>query len=227
MGALALRAFIFGAPGTALAFLFASAVAGASPQTDHVNSLNNVAGFDSIKTARFSYNIINGNFEFPGHFDATRGGTNITADRATGNSQRKQMRAEGHVVVHQNQALQGSAKTVDLTQRPSTLTCDLLDVDGNRKMYTATGNMHFMQEGGREASADHAVLDDANHHLHLEGHAHVRNGAQTIDSDVLDYDTVTGQLEGNGNVTITAPVETPVPGEPAPAATKKAKRRIL
>ena len=212
----------------AVALLTAAAsAAAASPQANQSYSLSNVAGFDSIKTARFTYNINTGNFDFPGHFDATRSGTNITADRANGNSQRKQLHAEGHVVVHQNQALQGSGKTPDLTQRPSTLTCDILDVDGNRKVYTATGNMRFVQEGGREASADHAILDDVNHHLHLEGHAHVRNGVQSIDSDVLDYDTVTGQLDGNGNVTITAPVETAPPGEARSPAPKKPRRRIL
>ena len=216
-------------PGLAALVLLGSltSAAIASPQTDHSYSLSNVAGFDSIKTARFTYNINTGNFDFPGHFDATRAGTNITADRANGNSQRKALHAEGHVVVRQNQSLAGSGKTPDLTQRPSTLTCDILDVDGNRKIYTATGNMRFVQEGGREASADRAILDDANHHLHLEGHAHVRNGAQTIDSDVLDYDTVTGQLDGNGNVTITAPVETAPPGEARTPSPKKAKRHIL
>ncbi len=210
----------------AVAAACVTSAASATPQAKPSYSLSNVAGFDSIKTDRFTYNINSGNFDFPGHFDATRAGTNITADRANGNSLRKQLHAEGHVVVHQNQAVEGSGKTVDLTQRPSTLTCDVLDVDGNRKIYTATGNMRFVQEGGREASADHAILDDANHHLHLEGHAHVRNGAQSIDSDVLDYDTVTGQLDGNGNVTITAPVETPSPGAPRPV-TKKAKKHIL
>jgi len=183
------------------------------------SALNHLAGFD-IRTEHFTYNLNNGDFSLPGPFDATRSGTNITADRATGNSQRKQMHAAGHVVVHQNAPV-SSGKAADLTQRPSTLTCNTLDVDGNRRTYTARGNMHFTQEGGHEATSDMAVLDDANHHLHMEGHVHVRNGEQTIDSDVLDYDTVTGQLVGNGNVTITAPVETPLPGVAATRAPKK------
>jgi lipopolysaccharide export system protein LptA len=86
--------------------------------------------------------------------------------------------------------------------------------------------MHFVQEGGREATSDTAILDDANHHLHMEGHVHVKNGESSIDSDVLDYDTLTGQLDGNGNVTITAPVETAQPGGPAPSS-KPRKKRIL
>ncbi len=91
------------------------------------------------------------------------------------------MHAYGHVVVHQNEPLHNGGKAADLTQRPSTLTCDTLDVDGNRQIYTANGDMHFTQEGGHEASSDRAVLDDGNHHLHMEGHVHVRNGEQTID----------------------------------------------
>jgi len=208
-----------------LTFL-ATSLAGAAPETSAgaESSLNHLAGFD-IRTEHFTYNLNNGDFSLPGHFDATRSGTNITADRATGNSQRKLMHAAGHVVVHQSQPV-ASGKANDLTQRPSTLTCDTLDVDGNRRMYTAHGNMRFTQEGGHEATSDMAVLDDANHHLHMEGHVHVRNGEQTIDSDVLDYDTLTGQLVGNGNVTITAPVETPLPGTAATRAPKKKTKHL-
>ena len=132
------------------------------------------------------------------------------------------MHAEGHGVVHQTQAT-GAAKANDLTDRPSTLTCDKLDVNGTRQLYTAAGNMHFTQEGGREATSDTAVLDDAAHHLHMEGRVHVKNGDQTVDANVLDYDTQTGELDGNGNVTITTPVESP---GPRTAASPKPKKRI-
>ena len=136
------------------------------------------------------------------------------------------MHATGDVVVHQNKPVAGSTRAVDLTQRPSTLTCDTLDVDGNRKIFTAVGNMHFTQEGGHDASSDRAILDDSNHHLHMEGHVRVRDGERTVESDVLDYDTATGQLDGNGNVTITSPVETPTPGA-RPAPTKKPKKKRI
>ncbi len=208
-----------------------AAVAGsalAAPQTgDAANStLNNFAGFDSIKTAQFHYNFNNGNFNFPVHFFATREGTDIAADQGSGNSERKMLHATGHVIVHQNQAVGGGGKASTFTQKPSTLTCDTLDVDGNRKLYTATGNMRFTQEGGKEATSDRAVLDDANHHLHMEGHVRVRDGERSMQAEVLDYDTLTGELNGNGNVTITAPVETASPG-PRPSSTKKPKKRIF
>ena len=203
---------------------FAATSAFAGPETAG-STMSHVGGFDHIVTSKFNFNLNTGDFTIPGHFTATRSGTDVTADHATGNSKSKIMHAEGNVVVHQNQALAGRGDTSKFTQRPSTLTCDKLDVDGTRKLYTATGDMHFTQEGGREATSDSAILDDANHHLHMEGHVHVKNGEQSVDADVLDYDTLTGQLDGNGNVTITAPVETAQPG-PAPSG-KPRKKRLL
>ncbi len=191
------------------------------------STLNHFAGFDTIRTAQFHYNLNNGDFNFPAHFYATREGTDITADRANGNSQRKQLHAIGHVVVHQTQPVTSAGgKEANLTQRPSTLSCDTLDVDGFRQLYTANGNMHFTQEGGRNATSDRAVLDESNHRLHMEGHVHVREGERSIDADVLDYDTRSGEVDGNGNVTITSPVETPLPGA-RPAPTKKPKKKRL
>ena len=187
------------------------------------SAMSHIGGFDHIQTAKFDFNLNTGDFSIPGHFTATREGTDVTADRATGNSKSKIMHAEGSVIVHQNQALAGHGGAASkFTQKPSTLTCDKLDVDGTRKLFTATGNMHFSQEGGREATADTAVLDDANHHLHMQGHVHVKDGEQSIDADVLDYDTLTGQIDGNGDVTITAPVATAPPGE---LRTPKPKKR--
>jgi lipopolysaccharide assembly outer membrane protein LptD (OstA) len=206
-----------------LAAALLGAQSAATPESDASGgtSVTHLAGFDHIQTDKFNYNLNTGDFTIPGRFTATRQGTDVTADRATGNSKSKIMHAEGHVVVHQNEPPAG--KPNDLTGRPSTLTCDKLDVDGTKKLYTATGDMHFTQEGGREATSDNAVLDDASHHLHMEGHVRVRDGDQTVEADVLDYDTQTGQLDGNGNVTITAPVATPQPGTPRPAKPKKKK----
>ncbi|GAC1613363.1 MAG: hypothetical protein NVS4B5_00240 [Vulcanimicrobiaceae bacterium] len=194
----------------------ASVVAFAAPASsqgigDSVGS--NIAGFDRIKTSKIAFNINTGDFTIPDHFAATRSGTDVTADRATGNSKTKLLHADGHVVVHQNQQLANHGQATDLTQRPSTLTCDKLDVDGTRKLYTATGNMHFSQVGGRDATSDNAVLDDVAHKLHMRGHVRVKNGEQTIEADVLDYDTATGQLDGNGNVTITSPLASPGPND--------------
>ncbi len=175
------------------------------------SAASNIGGFDRIHTDKINFNINNGDFTIPDAFTASRAGTDISADRATGNSKSKLLHATGHVIVHQNQPLNNRGKATDLTQRPSTLTTDKLDVDGTTKIYTATGNMHFTQVGGRDATSDSAVLNENTHKLHMEGHVRVKNGEQTISADTLDYDTQSGQLDGNGNVTIESPVETPPP----------------
>jgi lipopolysaccharide export system protein LptA len=209
--------------GAAAAFGISAASAAPQDQGSMSTTVTHIAGFDHIQTDRFDYNLNSGAFSLPGHFTAEREGTDVSADSATGNSKQKLMHAVGHVVVHQTRDAGGQGQAGQVTQRPSTLTCDKLDVDGTKKVYVATGNMHFFQEGGREATADAATLDEANHHLHMEGHVHVRNGEQTVDADQLDYDTQSGQLDGNGDVTITSPVETPPPG---PSAPPKKRRRI-
>jgi lipopolysaccharide export system protein LptA len=213
-----------------VACAFGASVAFAAPEVPAGPSsmISHVGGFDRITTEKFDFNLNSGDFVIPGHFTAVRQGTDVTADQATGNSKTKVMHATGHVIVHQNQAIPGHGPNASrFTEKPSTLTCDKLDVDGTRKLFTATGNMHFTQEGGREATSDTAILDDANHHLHMEGHVHVKNGEQSVDADVLDYDTLTGQLDGNGDVTIVAPLDTPAPGAPGPAPSGKPKKKRL
>jgi lipopolysaccharide assembly outer membrane protein LptD (OstA) len=205
----------------ALAGALATALPGIAPPSPPSPSapttqFANVAGFDHIQTDDVQYNLNTGNFTLKDRFTAVRQGTDITADRATGNSRRKLLHADGHVVVHQNEPIHGRGKASELTQEPSTLTCDKLDVDGVRQTYVATGNMHFTQ-ADREATADSATLDEANHSLHMEGHVHVRNAEQSIDADALDYDTLSGDVQGRGNVTIVSPVETP-PAVPLPSA---------
>jgi lipopolysaccharide assembly outer membrane protein LptD (OstA) len=200
-------------------FLFASVALAAPEDADTGGS--NIAGFSHISTDKLQFNINSGDFTIPGRFTATRSGSDISADSATGNSKQKLLHAVGNVIVHQTHAAASGARASDVGQRPSTLTCDKLDVDGMKKVYYATGNMHFTQVGGREASSDRAVLDDSSHMLHMEGHVHVRNGEQVIDGDVLDYNTESGDLNANGNVTITAPVETAAPGPPGVPAKKK------
>jgi len=207
----------------ALVPLFGASFAVGRPQDD--SGASNIAGFSHIHTDRLLYNINTGDFTIPGHFTASRDSSDIVADHATGNSKLKTLHADGNVVVHQTPSASASpGAKPSLAQRPSTLTCDKLDVDGVKKLYYATGNMHFTQEGGREASSDRAVLDDGSHQLHMEGHVHVRNGEQVIDGNVLDYNTQTGDINANGDVTITAPVETAQPAPSASPAPKKRKR---
>jgi lipopolysaccharide assembly outer membrane protein LptD (OstA) len=204
---------------------FAAASApGAGPVGDN---FSHFSGFDNLRTSgRVHYNYENGDFTVPQRFSAVRDTTQIDADQATGNSKQKLLHATGNVVVHQNGPLRGRTDQGNkLTERPSTLTCDKLDVDGTRKTYAATGNVHFTQVGGRDATSDTATLDDANHHLHMEGHVHVKNGEEDLTTDVLDYDTQSTDLELNGNVEGRAPLDTPAPAAPGAKPTPKRKKK--
>ena len=185
---------------------------------------HNIGGFDTITTKTIDTNLNTGDFSVPEHFDATRGTTEISADRATGNSKTKSVHAVGHVVVHRTGPLQGQGALAG-SSSPSTLTCDKLDVDGVRKYYTATGNVKFTQED-REASADHGTLNDITNELHLVGNVHIRDKEQYLDGTDVVYNTKTGDLKASGNpVIVRTPVETPVPGAATATPTKPPKHR--
>jgi len=182
------------------------------------DTFRNVGGFDSIRTDDIQYNLNTGVFKLKDPFTATRTGTEITADRATGNATAKQFHAEGDVVVHQNKAPTANAS---LAERPSTLTCDVLDVDGGKQLYTAIGRVHFTQAGGRSATADRGTLDDAAHKLHLLGTVHIVEIDRILDADDVVYDTISGDVDAHGNVTIRTPAPTPAPAAPKPTAAPK------
>jgi lipopolysaccharide assembly outer membrane protein LptD (OstA) len=220
----------FAAASLTIALLALAGAAFASPEagapSDPLSGASGVAGFDHIETAHISFNYDNGNFTIPGHFNASSKDTDITADHATGNSKQKLLHADGNVIVHKlGTSRPGVNGGPPQEQRPSTLTCDKLDVNGISKIYTATGNMHFTQVGGRDATADMATLDDANHHLHMQGNVRVKDKDRIIMANTIEYDTISGQIEADGNVTIVAPTETAPPGT-APVQAIKHKKII-
>ena len=190
-----------------------------------VTSFTNFSGFDHVSAPVIKYNFQSGNYTIPDRFTAVRSGTELTADTANGNSKKKLLHASGHVIVHQNQPLKSGGDVTKVTQEPSTLTSDKLDVDGIRKVYLATGNVHFTQ-ANREGTSDTATLDDGTHVLHMEGHVHLRENEQLIDADVVDYNTVTGEAQVTGKpALIRMPIETPTPGSSKTPAPKK--RRVI
>ena len=176
---------------------------------------SNVAGFQHIQTSDVRYNLNTGDFTLRDRFTAVREGTDITADSGSGNSKRKELHARGHVIVHQTKKIENRGNDASrVTEEPSTLTCDQLDVDGGAKIYEAKGNVHFTQED-RDATADYGRLDDTSSILHLEGHVHIRDKEQYLESDSLDYNTATGELNAHGApVSIRMPLETPAPRPP-------------
>jgi len=201
---------------------------GAAPASAPMHDIGSFSGFDHIRTSGgIDYNLTTGTFTIPQRFDASRNGTDISADRADGNSKQRMLHASGGVVVHQNTGVSGHGAQADpYTQKPSTLTCDKLDIDGGRKLYTATGNVHFAQSGGRQASSDAATLNDVTNQLHMEGHVHIKDGEQTLDGDIVDYNTVTGQVHASGAPLLTTvPLDTPGPIAPAASRPKSKKHR--
>jgi len=197
-------------------------VRGATPEGFH-----NIGGFDTITTKSIDTNLNTGDFTVPDHFDATRSGTEISADRATGNSRRKIVHATGHVVVHRTGPLPGAGDQSAASQEPSTLTCDSLEVDGVRKYYIATGNVHFTQ-ASRDATADRGTLNDITNELHLTGNVHIRDKDQYLDGTDVLYNTKTGDVKASGNpVMVRTPVENAAPSSAGtrPSATPKPKRK--
>jgi lipopolysaccharide transport protein LptA len=181
----------------------------AAPAPD-ANSLDVIGGFD-IRSAAIDYNYSTGDYTIPSRFTATNGGTDISADRAKGNSKRKIITADGNVVVHQSRTpMKAGAAPSHFTQAPSTLTGDHIDADGVAKFYTVIGHVRFKQ-GEREASADRGTFNDVTNDVHMEGNAVIKDQGQTLNADVVDYNTQTGDGNASGNVTVVSPVATPAP----------------
>lgn len=166
-----------------------------------------IGGFD-IRSSSIDYNYTTGDYEIPTRFTATNAGTDISANQAKGNSKRKAIVAGGNVIIHQNRA------------KPTTLTCDHIDADGNSKIYRVSGHVHFTQ-GERDAVADRGVFNDAANQVHMEGNVTIKDQGQTLSANAVDYNTQTGEGTASGNVTVISPVATP---PPAAAAARLKKR---
>jgi lipopolysaccharide export system protein LptA len=195
-----------------------------APTVPDRSGFSHVAGFDHIQTDDVKYNLNTGEFSLKDRFTAVREDTDITADSGSGNSRKKVLHAQGHVIVHSKKKIEGHGANA-VTEQPSTLTCDRLDVDGTRKLYQANGSVHFTQED-RDATSDSGTLDDATNTLHMEGHVHIRDKEQYLDADVVDYNTATGEMNAHGvPVSIRVPLETAPPAPPAAARTPRPKRK--
>lgn len=118
-------------------------------------------------------NYQTGDFTAPQPITLTRPGSSIHADRAVGNFVRKQATLTGNVVLHDDNGVLTKLSGAGGSNKPATLTCDTLQIDGVSKTYTATGNVHFNQ-GASQVSADRAVINGATHELHLFGHVQLQ-----------------------------------------------------
>lgn len=122
----------------------------------------------NVEGSNFVMNWTTGEFSSPTHVTMTRPGNSISADTLSGNEKQKTALLTGNVVIHDDRGtLTGGAPGGG--GGPSTLTCDRLAVDGTTKIYTAEGNVRFVQ-GGRQAYADRATMNGFTHVLELHGH---------------------------------------------------------
>lgn len=119
-------------------------------------------------TTQLDANWQTGLFNAPVHVTLTRPGSDINADRANGNFKTHQALLTGHVVVHDTNGILTNFAGQQGSRAPATLTCDNLNIDGTKKTYTATGNVHYIQ-GSSEVRAERAVMDGITHEIHLSG----------------------------------------------------------
>jgi lipopolysaccharide export system protein LptA len=153
-----------------------------------------------------------------------RPGTDVDADRLSGNLGAKVYEVSGNVVVHDNPSVDRNSATEQTeSSLPIILHADRMTVDETKKHYEAHGQVTF-EQGDRHGSADAASLDDLSHELKLIGSARVSEGERIFSADEIDYNTQSKAFKGSGNVEIIAPVPTAGPGaSPAP---KKKKSRL-
>jgi lipopolysaccharide assembly outer membrane protein LptD (OstA) len=166
-------------------------------------------GVWTVHASLLDVNFKTGDFSTPDKVTMTRGGGDITADRASGNYKSKAATLYGHVVVHDTQGnFAGVSSSKPATSRgPSTLTADQVHIDGVGKIYTATGNVHYVQ-ADTTVDADKGVLDDLTHDLDLTGNAKIVQGDRNMEADHVLYNTISGQAHAEGDpVTMQFPSE--------------------
>jgi len=163
-----------------------------------------------IETDETQMNYDSGAFTMPHHVKFLRPGTDVVGDRAHGNFKDDLVTITGHVVLHDSgsspEARQAGAPPGN---GPATLECDELQIDSRRKVYIATGNVHFVQ-GINTANAQNGRLDQGAHTLDLSGNVHLTQGATTFSGDSVHYDTLTKDVNSTGNpIIITEPATQP------------------
>ena len=147
-----------------------------------------------------------GDFTTPNQVTMTREGGDITGDRANGNYKTRNMSLYGHVVMHDSQGnFGGLSDTKSQSSRgPATLTADQVQIDGTAKVYTATGNVHYVQ-ADTTVDSNKGTLNDTNHDLYLEGNVHIVQGDRNMVAQRVRYNTITGQAHAEGDVTMQFP----------------------
>ena len=178
----------------------------------------NDPGVYTISGQNLTWNQRSGDFSIPSEVKFTQPGTDVTGDKATGNSLKKSVKITGHVVLHNAKPV----ATLGITSKnasaePQTLTSDELDVDGPAKTYVPIGNVHFTQ-GSKVVTADRGQLDQIKHVLDLSGNVHINDTAtgQSMVAENVTYDTVNETVTASGKPG--SPFQIRAPVQPGPAA---------
>jgi len=213
----------------------ASALPSPSPLPSNADKFQ--VGVWTVRMTQVDVNFKNGNFSTPNRVVMTRGGGDITGDRASGNYKTKDMTIYGHVVMHDTEGnFAGVSSTKPTHSRgPATLTADQVNINGTSKIYTATGSVHYVQ-ADTTTDANKGVLNDLTHDLDLLGSVHIVQGDRNMEADHVLYNTVSGQAHAEGDpvtlqfpsevhqsVATPRPIKLKVPGQkksaPAPSPT--------
>ncbi len=156
-------------------------------------------GVWTVHAALLDVNFKSGDFSTPQQLTMTRGGGDITADRASGNYKSKAATLYGHVVMHDTEGnFAGLSSTKPAKSRgPSTLTADQVHIDGMGKIYTATGNVHYVQ-ADTTVDADNGMLNDTTHDLDLTGNVKIVQGERNMVANHVLYNTIIGSSARRG-----------------------------
>jgi lipopolysaccharide export system protein LptC len=165
-------------------------------------------GVWTVHMSSVDVNFKTGDFSTPNKMTMNRDGGDITADRGSGNYRTKQATLYGNVVLHDTEGnFAGLSSTKPAQSKgPSTLTADQVHIDGIGKIYTATGNVHYVQ-ADTTVNADKGVLNDLTHDLDLRGNVKIVQGDRNMVADHVLYNTVSGQAHAEGDVTMQFPSE--------------------
>ncbi len=186
------------------------ALLAAAPKPQPSNAPTGGTNFDvgawHVHASLLDVSFKTGDFSTPKQVTMTREGGDIVADRANGNYKTQNATLYGHVVMHDTQGnFAGLSSTKAASSRgPATLTADQVQINGQAKVYVATGHVHYTQ-ADTTVDADKGTLNDEQHDLYLEGNVHIVQGDRTMVADRVRYNTVTGQAHAEGNVTMQFP----------------------
>jgi lipopolysaccharide assembly outer membrane protein LptD (OstA) len=188
---------------------------GGSPRPPNAKASPNAApaAFDlgvwTVHASSLDANFKTGDFSTPAKVVMTRVGGDVTADRANGNYKKQMLYLNGHVVMHDSQGGAGNLTGGGGDSRqsgPSTLTADKAQIDGHAKVYTATGNVHYVQ-ADTNVTANNGTLDDQAHTLLLQGAVHIVSGTRKMSAGRVLYNTASGTAHAEGDVTMQFPGE--------------------